>query len=481
MNESFLRVTRAELDQMLAYLFKSPQMFQLALPKLTINDFDDQLERPHKLLWAIILDYHKQYGSMLPPSCIAAEIEKRASNSQEFMSTHQVDAVYALAADLVNYDVKSGPPESYFISLLDRFMFERRVRPMVLSASEKDDITPSMIAQLQVEMSNVKVVNSQDTNPFDEEGGMFGVKPRQGLNVSFLDELLGGGVRVGDTLGCLAPSGGGKTTLANQIAINYAVMQQKHFVIFSYEQPVDNEYMVPVYACATGIPRERIYDVKSLDDFTEIERNKFITIRNKVKTFLHYIDMSGCHSTAGNGGIEEIEATLIRFKNKGMPISAFAIDWFWPMMIRRHALDSAASKKQEERVYAVGMIDGLRQMCGRQSCWCWINHQTAPASVSKSKKSNWTNSAEFKSFAWYLSGCFALNDINEESCQATINYSKARNTKRGSKVIKLLGEIATFVDVSGSVTYDKRSGQYVDIDKPGAVPTDGIGAGRVRI
>lgn len=468
-----LPVQKSELDQLLAHLFKSPEFFQLALPKLQAGDFDSQLERPHKLLWAIMSQYHKTYGKALKAEHFLAEIDRYTFNSREFAGQSVLDAVYALAGYMVSYPA-SAINVSAAASGLERLLFQRRIRSDFLMLAEANLITPENLIALHKQSLDTKVAHSPTTEPFADDG-MFGLKPRCGIGILFLDSLLNGGTRSGEVYGCLAPSGGGKTTLANQIGISYA-RQKRHFVVFSYEQPTDNEYMVPVYACATGISRDRIGAVNKLQELTDAEQAKFQAAKLDLVNYLHYMDMSGTHSTAGNGGVEEIEAALIRFRDAGMPVSGFAIDWFWPMMQRRYSHEPQR-KDQNERTYAIKMVDDLRQACGRNECWCWVNHQSAPATVSKTRKAAWTDAAEAKGWSWYLTGCFALNDINEENCQATLNFSKARNTRKNHKIVKLLGEIATFIDVGATVSYNPRTRSYENKDRPGAVPE----AGQVRL
>jgi len=468
-----LPVQKSELDQVMAHLFKSAEFLQMALPKLRDSDFDAQLERPHKLLWTIIERYHKTYGSLLPAEHIIPEVEKCIFNSVEFASRSVQDAIYHLAKYMVSYPVSSLNLSST-ARILERFMFQRRVYSGFVMLAEAGLVSPENVKILGQESQETLVVQSTTSNPF--ECDMLGLRPKIRTGVSFVDELLNGGARAGEAYGFLAPTGGGKTTLANQIGISFA-RQKKHFVVFSYEQPTDNEYMVPVYACATGINRDRISAITTMQDLSEAEQRKFAEARKDLAAYLHYKDMSGTHSLAGSGGLEEIEAALVQFRDAKTPVSAFVIDWFWPMMQRRYTQEPTSRNQPNERIYAIKLVDELRQVCGRHNCWCWVNHQSAPATVSKSRKATWTDAAEVKGWSWYLTGCFALNDINEETCQATINFSKARNTKKAHRVIKLLGDIATFVDVSTAVSYNRRTSTYENKAKPGEVPD----AGQVRL
>lgn len=466
-------VQKSELDQVMAHLFKSTEFLQIALPKLRLSDFDDQLERPHKLLWSIMEQYYRAYGSSLPAEHLIPEIEKRTLNSVEFASQSTRDAIFDLARYMVLYSAGALNVSSAS-QVLERFLFQRRIKPEVLMMAEANIVSPENLEVLRHETLDTKIAHSAPSKPFEGDG-MFGLKPKTRTGVSFIDELLNGGTRAGETYGFLAPTGGGKTTLANQIGISYA-RQRKHFVVFSYEQPPDNEYMVPVYACATKIHRDRISMANSLQDLTPEEQQKYADAKRELSGYLHYSDMSGNHSTAGSGGVEEIEAALIRFRDAGMPIDGFAVDWFWPMMQRRYAHEPPR-KDQNERLYAIRMVDDLRMACGRHNCWCWINHQSAPATVSRTRKAVWTDAAEVKGWSWYLTGCFALNDISEDTCRATLNFSKARNTRKNHKIIELQGEIATFADVSGSVSYNRRTSTYEAKGKPGSVPD----AGQVRL
>jgi hypothetical protein len=81
----------------------------------------------------------------------------------------------------------------------------------------------------------------------------------QPTGVSFVDELLGGGVEAHDVIGILGPTGVGKTTLAMQIAVSLARREaaagsQTKIVYLGFEE-TESELRSLCFSCAAGVPR----------------------------------------------------------------------------------------------------------------------------------------------------------------------------------------------------------------------------------
>jgi hypothetical protein len=328
---------------------------------------------------------------------------------------------------------------------------------MARDLSESGGLTVDSIRQLSARADESIISESIATRPFDQL--ILGATPRIATGIDVLDLMMGGGVRPRELYGFLAPSGGGKTTFSNQLAVSCA-RQKRHMAYFTYEDPPNAEFLVGVYACAAGVERAIVEKAQRPQDLPESARVRLAKAREELGPYLHYYDMSmQTNRRVGAMGPSEIEAVMRDLQTKGSPPFGFVVDYFWIMATRYfdqwEPAKGKGSKKLEERTFAQRLMDELKVIAGRYSCWGWINQQLAPSESSKSRDMKWQDAAEFKSFAWNLSGCFALTMLDEHGV-GVLNYSKARNTKTGKQPIRLRGELARFEALSDDIVFDER-------------------------
>jgi len=207
------------------------------------------------------------------------------------------------------------------------------------------------------------------------------------------------------------------------------------------------------------------------------DRKAYDRARKEIGSRLHIVDM---HKSSG--GVEEIASKLSEYRNRGVQPAGIIIDWFWPMCERSYSSRGGkAGNENDLRVFAQHMIDRLKQIGADNNCWIWINHQTAPAK-SGSKRPEWYDAAEFRSFAWYLDGCLTLTDYSEDNL-ATLRYSKARNAAKGYLLVKLLGEYSR-LELTDDYEVDERRGTYVEKNKgnrvESAADADGAAAASAK-
>ena len=460
-------VDRAALDILLVHLVRCPEVLTQAIAKLKIDDFDTVTERGHQLIWAVVSDFYLKHQRAMPRQILLSELSSRMAGVPEYEDQNirgavfqQVEFVYGAVED------KDLVP-SYAVNILGSFLYERHVVNKLMQSFQRGNLTRSDMEEIRRAEEGASVTRSPLIEPFRND--MVGVEPRDDTGIPFLSVMMGGGARRRDLYGFIAPSAGGKTTFGNQLAIAYA-MRKRHVFVFSYEEPITNEYFIPVYACAAKIERSKVEAMKSVDDLTPEERKRWLQAKESIGTYLHYVDMK---SSAGDGGPPEIQAYLINSAARGIKADMFILDWFWPMLQRYSASGGvkSAAKNREERSIGQQVIDELKQVVTRQNCWGWINHQTAPSEAVKKRDMTWTDAAEFKSFAWYLTGCFSLTMQSGDGL-ATLNYSKARTVKSSKTLVQMKGNIATFVAANQDFVFDERLKKYQRPEDKNVIPDE---------
>lgn len=469
------KVTRTELDTLLVHLIRCPNVTLKALDRLKPNDFDDATELPHKLIWKIASEFYRQHKMMIPAQYVADKLSDQVAEIPMLADPHiqqsVQDALTMCYSKIADHDLVPG----FALEILGNLLFQRHALSEFDKERQESGMTPAKWEQLNIRKRTDAITGARVVEPFGETASMdINIAPRQRTGVSFLDELIGGGMRIGECMGFLAPSGGGKTTFSNQVAISYA-MKKNHVFVFTYEEPITDEYLQPVWACASRIPRSTFETIKHFTDLSPEKYKQFMQAREQIKDYLHYIDMSGVGGTgSGYGGPEEIETILLEHKQRGIKVDAFIVDWFWPMFKRWTSTTTKSfnDSQGEERSRAQQCTDRLKQLCGTYSCWAWINQQVTPSEAKRKRKMEQQDSAELKSFSWYMNGCLALNTLEESQLTGILNYSKARSVRKGSKTIQLDGELATFKSVGEDDAYDPLQSKLLERNKFNKVPRE---------
>lgn len=476
-HNSLRPVTRHDLDILLAHILRVPEVLQQSILKNISRDFNDATELDHRLLYTFAVEFYEQHRKLITPEFMFALIE-RAGLNPLYSDPQLIDGLFKLAT----YCYYEFPEHSLItanaLQIMTDFMVDRRCVNSIMAMAERGSIGKEDIVKIGKEWEGAQVEAARIVEPFNMEANdILGPLARQRIGVDVLDALMPGPLP-GELYGFLAPTGGGKTTLSMQISIAKARCQE-HVAFFTYEDEPNKEYMVPVIACATGIKRSRLEQVRSEADFTPDEKERFEQAKQTIGKYLHIIDLSGSKTAmAGRGGPKEIESYLDRFKLQGIHISVFVVDWFWIMMRRFAATakkpEGGLNMRLEDRTFAQTLVDELKMAARSHDCWGWVNQQLAPAATNtKKNKLGWQDAAEFKSFAWFLNGCFALSQLDEHN-MATLNYSKARSSKTGHIPVELKGDEARFVNCSPDMTWSDKQKKYVIKGKENAVPDDNL-------
>lgn len=287
--------------------------------------------------------------------------------------------------------------------------------------------------------------------------------PPEPTNVPWIDSFLGG-IRPGDMIGCLAPFGGGKTTMlisaAVRIAENYHLTDQKKLSVFvGFEDGADKTKHL-CWSAAAHIDRKlfvlketeqfwtRFSTADSLKDY-ELklpenqngkiflgERERWEAIGDWYNKNFVYLDFahSGTAAARGGGGPAELAEALHRIcEERKCEIGFIAIDYAGLMIERMIASDNFAltAKMQDSMWRYIKLLpDQLRRHISDQfQATILIAHQLAPGDIRTyppSKYIHHHDSQGGKSFAENLHSCFCLGVRDPDSRVCTIRYSKIR-------------------------------------------------------
>jgi RecA/RadA recombinase len=264
--------------------------------------------------------------------------------------------------------------------------------------------------------------------------------------IEFVDILLRGGPWKHDLMGLLAPSGGGKTTFAIQLAVSWVRQDVlRHSILLSYEQPLEGDLHARMCSAITGLP-VTTFRGKTKESLHPEVLQKLDECGAALKDRFHFVDLSGAR--AGVRGIEDIKAMLseLNIPENGPP-TLVIIDWLMPC-IQRAMLGAGVSMDGEHlRLFGSRFMDDLKILKNNWNIVLLVNHQLncEKAKASSAKKPDWTDAAEWKAFAWYMDVCFALGALSEDHVGWFV-ASKVRSTAASDRMVKLKGDYIKFVE-----------------------------------
>lgn len=367
---------------------------------------------------------------------------------------------------------KQKAERSYCENILRRFLNSRLIKQSLQSVLNRADGNSApvdidrLLDSFCKQSTRVKHVGSviENAAALPEFGSPIELPPPpEPTNVPWIDTFIGG-IRPGDLIGCLAPFGGGKTTMlisaAVRIAENYHLTDQKKLSVFvGFEDGADKTR----HLCwsAAGHIERKLFVLKETAQFWDAfstrdtlkdyelklpenqsgkvmlgERERWEIMAdwyNKNFVYLDFAHGSAAGSRGGGGPAELAEALHRIREERKCEIGAVFIDYAGLMIERMIASDNiAATAKLQESMwrYIKLLPDQLRRYISDEfQATIMVAHQLAPGDIRTYPPSRYIHhhdSQGGKSFAENLHCCFCLGvrDIDTRVC--TIHWSKIR-------------------------------------------------------
>lgn len=421
----------------LLHAFTSTRFMVTIAPKLEDRDFFDEGERAHKLAWNIARDYFMETRRLIPRAAFETELSARLRGNEDYLSDMDVEAMQLLL------DIGYAPyrPEDLFpermIPETSKFMEMRRASPIAAAMAATAD--PEEYSRLFEEMTQARR-SSVVSSGIRAEGfrpGALNLRqlPRTACGFTPFDELLGG--TRPEVCGLLGPSGGGKSVTAVHFAWEH-VRTRRHTAYFAYENPFNPEYNTRFYGFAAGIPSERIMG-RSVEELLPSDRQRIEEEIEQFGSWFHPFDMlSNSAEGVGFGGVAEVDAQLDQLSSDGCRPDAIVIDQYLPQ-ITRYMASKGLSDDQLRKIMQ-STVDDYVRLADKYQTFVLLLHQLNPDAGNKPPyvRPKWGDSAECRSFAFWLQNCLALGTADQQG-RAWMIASKVRGGAKGEIIVQLNG------------------------------------------
>lgn len=260
--------------------------------------------------------------------------------------------------------------------------------------------------------------------------------PRSTMDVTFLDWMLRGGIRKGETLGMVIPSGVGKTTLAYQLAVEKALVG-KHSLVLSFEQSYDDDINERLVCQFAGVTRDHLRAVLTGDaELTQEERQRWEANKALLKEHLHIVDMFAS-AEARPVSIGEIFSkgleACVRMDGSLVPpeeIDTVIWDWWGAMMARvmlSRSMNRSLSESDKRDVLMISKVD-LKTLTQRYSTRSVIFQQLAGKEAGKGHKASQSshNAQGDTNFNNFWDYCMVASTLNHMDSTFTLKMDKGR-------------------------------------------------------
>ena len=418
---------------------------------------------PMRVLFEEACEYYENFGGLPPKDVMmlnlgpAAEYAELSDPDKEYM-TAMVNAFYAEVSfadkyvqDLVLDDIK-GAAAGILHQHIGMAEDSQEVHKQLKAATKTFDYDP--------------FGEVQEENPFDDIDGNMKDAVRRELGVGFLDHILDGGPAKGESVGILAPSGGGKTILAMQMS-SAQVLSHEHVAHLSTEQRLRGDLAIRTFCLASKRPRGDFAGGPSKLD-PEIRRTLH-KVGKQWKEYYHFFD----YSNKQVASLEQVFTPIRRLADQGKMPSLIILDWWGRLrdnLISNMIVDNEAQIRREAR----GWLHALKQFAEDYGTTVVVLHQLAGAVAGKSSSHipSSHSAQEDTNFNNMFDWCFTLSKKNSDNI-VYITADKARGAANPKAKVEMVGEYCMF---RWAENMDTGSGM-VEEEPESAPSTTGVAQG----
>lgn len=474
-------------------------------------------EAPLQLAWIVIAEAYTRYGRPTFESvCYLAEQQLRTPLWAALQE--QCDPEWLFRNDGSGFFYGLTHPESDAVfsttnlalarEILQQFMLDRQVlHPLrrMLNTATHGGVPVSINAFLQDVSQRAAQIQTTGRLPLVDMAPEIGTEIRQAsvfrpIGLDYMDRSLLG-QRVGDAIGLLGPTGGGKTTLAIHAAVRmveqcWAQWQATGahgpppYVVFATYEEEGLKLRPRVQSAMMKIPQEKLahdfsWDMLTTADTLEdyerrmqhgasemlSETDRYRLYAPLIRNCFAVLDMSGqdeANPQAGRGGVPELAGCLARLQEtRPGEMYAVVIDYAGLVCINDATAPGDGSDNAVYRSRLKTFGDAVRrQIAARFKTTAWILHQLRgeAGNFAPTRLPKHTDAGESKDFADNLAVCVCLGTQHQSTGCCFLNFSKVRYRSKVNippVILRMDDQFATIDDVSSRYTLSEEGGGFM--------------------
>ena len=207
---------------LLSYMLRNYEVCGTVVDMIEPSDFDSNMEKGIQMCIRCVKEHWEATMQLIPAVTLATALMQM--NATDAMPLSSTELVHLLQDLQTIYNAPAEHTEgSFILEAISRFARDRRMAPIfdklvgARGAPLSDGLDAIEDAVRKVSISGAKVV---DLENFDDESML--MRKRDPTGVAIFDHLMGGGLHKGECIGVMAPTGGGKTTLAIELVASMA-------------------------------------------------------------------------------------------------------------------------------------------------------------------------------------------------------------------------------------------------------------------
>jgi RecA/RadA recombinase len=406
----------------LQHLLCRPNLFRASVESLRKVDF---FEGDTDLQWTyqIAVAYYDTFKKQVTEGALLVDL----SGPEYTEMRNQVKTWFALPDD---YGWSDDFVKQEILEFLGGKSMDK-VRDALDEVDDRVTLRETLHGALQ-EVNNNVFGDIEDQNPFSDILGNLQMSSRNPTGVDFIDEILDGGVRVGEVLGFVIPTSGGKTTLGLQFA-DACVRQGEHAAILSSEQGLKGDITV---RCFTLASRGHQRDFKDPENMVPEVKAKLMEAQPAWNKYFHFFDQRQLSVDTMQGAFNPI----YQLKEKGMLPRIVVIDWWGRLKNRIMAAQPYRLSDNQLRNLSQQLLQEVKDQTEILGVTTVVLHQMAGAVAERGPKHKPSSHSaqEDKNFNNMMDFCFTVSKKDPHD-NVWLRADKARSTANNEQRLKLDG------------------------------------------
>ncbi len=503
------KLTPQQIEYCLLHIIRDPSLFEYARQHLKPTDFNPIAETRYALLWSAVLTAAANNDNKVPVGesaelILAGELLTKIDGSMGGEFTQQAaDTAIDLLHWVCHMPAEKLSPE-YHKQLVQDLIIERTIisqisRDMKLASDvgRPVDIVESLNEYTQKLQAALIDHSQAGQSAFPTE-----YKPKKlnkfSTGEQFLDAFMNGGQSPGEVYVLLGPTGLGKTTIGVMLSVSTArvwnaayltekVPKRKISCFFSWEQDLERlRHRFWAFAAKIDSTRLEMYadeaatlsttgqlEPYELEEFADIiraagqqnvpgEAERLAAATRELNECVRIFDFSGTpeNPRAGEGGLDEVAATLNELVKAGHEIGVVVLDYANAAV--RRMMSARNEDPANLRHHLTNFCNDCRFKIGIPfQCPVWVFNQlntesNRKAPTAKQHHSFASECGNFAENAWYAF-VFSTKDPITNTCQLFCTKSRRSSGDKPPTILKIEGNFCRMRDVSELYTVDDRS------------------------